>query len=75
MRPFEGIRVLELGQLMAGFISRSLEIHLRRPLEYLAGVPFLADDRFGRLFFPTATMLMIWLVALWMYRRRLFLRL
>ncbi|MEZ6058410.1 MAG: hypothetical protein R3C01_17045 [Planctomycetaceae bacterium] len=34
----------------------------------------LHDDMFGRMIAPTATLLVFWCITLWMYRRRIFLR-
>jgi predicted acyltransferase len=34
----------------------------------------LADDMFGRLVAPTSAVIVFWLIALWMYRQKFFVR-
>lgn len=62
------ITLYVLWQLMGGFIRESFKIHLGREIFAIAGKPYVQT-------LERATVLVIlWLVVLWMYRRKIFIR-
>lgn len=64
-----------MGELLRGWTgSRVVSIHLTGVLQSIFGEAALADDMYGRLIMPTATFVVFWLTALWMYRQRYFVR-
>ncbi len=62
------IAAYALCMLAPGFVSTSLVTHFGRSSFQLAGAPF------EPLLLGAAVMLVYWLILLWMYRRRIFLR-
>jgi heparan-alpha-glucosaminide N-acetyltransferase len=64
-----------LGQLFNGWTAdRIVHIHLAGVLEVAFGPDVLNMDLWGRLTVPTVVFLMYWLLALWLYRQKIFLR-
>lgn len=72
-----------MGQLLGPWASQSVKIHLGVVLRWAAdqlqqaqvvGADFLADDMFGRMVGPTSAFVVFWLIALWMYRQKFFVR-
>jgi predicted acyltransferase len=63
-----------MGQLLRPWVQKMIHIHFGGLLESTLGVATLADDMYGRLFNPTAAFVVFWLIALWMYRQKLFVR-
>jgi predicted acyltransferase len=65
-----------LSMLMRGFVRSSLNIHLGIPSWNLVEqlhVPWLATI-YGPMFQNAAILLVFWLICLWLYRRKIFLR-
>ncbi len=70
------IAIYLMGQLMRGWtVSKVVRVHFHGLLESIFGSAAMADDMYGRLIEPTAAALVFWLIALWMWKRGLFLRL
>jgi predicted acyltransferase len=64
-----------MGQLLRPWaIQKVVEVHAGGFLATTLGASALADDMYGRLIFPTAAVVVFWLIALWMYRRKIFVR-
>ncbi|MBL8816936.1 MAG: hypothetical protein JNL58_12980 [Planctomyces sp.] len=64
-----------LGQLFNGWTAdKIVRIHLAGILEAVFGPDVLNMDLWGRLTVPTLVFLMYWLLALWLYRQKIFLR-
>jgi heparan-alpha-glucosaminide N-acetyltransferase len=57
-----------MDHLFAGFIRRSLETHLGSSFFLVLGSPYESLVR------GTLVLLVLWLILLWMYRRKLFLK-
>jgi len=68
------IAMYMMGQLLRPWTIRMIYVHLCGWLELVLPERALADDMFGRIFGPTAAFVVFWLIAYWMYRRSLFLR-
>jgi predicted acyltransferase len=73
-----------MGQLMGGFTrERIVRPHLTGLIETVLGTDQVRDGRFywlddamfGRLIEPLAVLTVFWLIALWLYRRKIFVRL
>lgn len=70
------IAIYCMSQLMRGFIRNSLAIHLGLPISRLLEMiqmPNLATQ-YGPIFQNAAILLVLWLICLWLYRRKIFLR-
>jgi heparan-alpha-glucosaminide N-acetyltransferase len=64
-----------MGQLIRSWVTDNIvKTHFTGVLESMFGAEALADDMFGRLIYPTAAFVVFWLIAFWMYRKRLFVR-
>lgn len=69
------LAVYLMGELLHGWVQdKVVRIHLSGLLETLFSAQTLQDDGFARIIYPTASILIIWLVCVWMYRNRLFVR-
>jgi predicted acyltransferase len=62
------IAIYCMAELLESFIIRSLQTHLGKNLFLVAG------PAFEPLLLGMATMLILWLILFWMYRRKLFLK-
>jgi len=63
-----------MGQMLRGWVTEKVvQTHFGRTLNGLFGIP-LDESNMGVIVFPSATFLVFWLVAFWMYRRRYFVR-
>jgi predicted acyltransferase len=63
-----------MGQLLRPWAIKTVHTHFDELLESVLGSRALADDMFGRLLEPTAALVVFWLIAFWLYRQRLFIR-
>ena len=63
-----------MGWLIRGFTIENIHRHFQGLLEWGFGAERLADDMFGRVIDPTAAFVVFWLIVLWMYRQRFFVR-
>jgi len=69
------LAVYLMGELLRGWTrEKVVQIHLTGILESIFGTDKLQPDMFGTIIFPAATVLVFWLVCLWMYRRKIFVR-
>lgn len=63
-----------MGQLMRPFAASAMYTHLSQPINSRIGFDLWADDLLGRMLYPTSAFLLFWLIALWLYRQRYFVR-
>ncbi len=63
-----------MGQLMRPWTTKQVQIHFEGLLQSLLGTQFLADDMYGHVIAPTSAFIVFWLIALWMYRQKFFVR-
>ncbi|MFV1965348.1 MAG: acyltransferase family protein [Pirellulaceae bacterium] len=63
-----------MGQLMRPWCTKMVHVHLGSLLEWAFGPELLADDMFGRIADPTAALMVFWLIAFWLYRKKFFVR-
>jgi predicted acyltransferase len=63
-----------MGMLLRPWAASTVETHFGRLLQIWPGPELLADDMFGRLVVPVTSVLLFWLIALWMYYRKWFVR-
>lgn len=63
-----------MGQLMRPWAERTMHTHFAGPAEQLFGSQVLAEDMFGHVIGPTSAFVLFWLIALWMYRQKFFVR-
>ncbi len=63
-----------MGQLMQSWAAKQMAIHFTGTLQRLVGTQALADDMFGLVIAPTSAFIVFWLIALWMYRQKFFVR-
>jgi predicted acyltransferase len=76
------IAIYVMAQLMKPFVTSTLKIHLGRPWEALAASPYsgmhLEPQLFGGTYGPivqsAAVLLGFWLICLWMYRQKIFVK-
>jgi heparan-alpha-glucosaminide N-acetyltransferase len=69
------IAIYMMGQLMRNWTSEHVvHTHLSGFLATVFGPTALADDMYGRLIDPTATLAVFWLILYWMYRQKYFVR-
>ncbi len=69
------LAVYFMGELLHGWIGENvIGVHLTGFLETFFPVGTLNDDMFGRIIQPSAVALIIWLICIWMYRQRIFVR-
>lgn len=65
-----------MGETLRGWTRTNVvQIHLTGILETIFGPEKLQPDMFGPIIYATATVLVFWVVAYWMYRHKLFVRL
>ena len=64
-----------MGQTLRPWVGHAVvQTHLTGVLEVALGPELLADDMFGRVIGPTSVFVIFWLIALWMYRNRFFVK-
>jgi predicted acyltransferase len=63
-----------MGQLLVPWAVRLVQTHFGSLLLYYVGEDILADDMFGRVVWPVTAVIVFWLIALWMYRQKFFVR-
>ena len=63
-----------MGQLMRPWTTRTCLTHFGSLLEAAYGPAATADDMYGRLTGPTLAFVVFWLIAFWLYRKKLFVR-
>ncbi|MHB8952638.1 MAG: acyltransferase family protein [Pirellulaceae bacterium] len=63
-----------MGQLMRPWTEKTVETHFGALLAVWPGPELLADTMFGRLVGPISVVIVFWLIALWMYRQKFFVR-
>lgn len=68
------IAVYMMGSLMRPWTVKMIHTHFGRLLEGLLGSGALDDKMFGRLVDPTTALIVFWLIAYWMYRKKIFIR-
>jgi len=70
------LAVYLMGELLRTWtLEKVVEIHFSGILESIFGAEKLQADMFAPIIFPAATVFVFWLVCLWMYRRKIFVRL
>ncbi|MFO1093001.1 MAG: hypothetical protein U0992_06770 [Planctomycetaceae bacterium] len=70
------LAVYLMGEMLRGWTrEKVVKIHFTGLLETIFGPERLQDNMFGPIIFATATVLVFWVVALWMYQRKIFVRL
>ncbi len=68
------IAMYMMGQLMRPWATRQFDIHFTGVLQNLLGPGMLSNDMFGLVIAPTSAFLVFWLIVLWMYRKKYFVR-
>ena len=68
------LAVYLMGQLLRPWAERTVQTHFGELLNFYLGAEFLADDMFGRVIGPITAVVVFWLIALWMYRQKFFIR-
>jgi predicted acyltransferase len=68
------IAVYLMGSLMHSWTQKMINIHFHGLLVWFLGEGALADDMYGRVVGPTTVLVIFWLIALWMYRQKFFIR-
>jgi predicted acyltransferase len=68
------IAIYMLSQLMHPWICKTVRTHLGGFFETLLGEGILAKNMYGRPFDSIAAFIVLWLIALWMYKRRIFIK-
>jgi predicted acyltransferase len=63
-----------MGQLLRPWATKTVKIHFADAFQNLVGPAVMADDMYGRIIAPTSAFLVFWLIALWMYRQKFFVR-
>jgi heparan-alpha-glucosaminide N-acetyltransferase len=63
-----------MGQMLRPWAIKTVKIHFLGLMEQPYGPQVLADNMFGHLIWPTAALLVFWLIVLWMYRQKFFVR-
>ncbi len=63
-----------MGQLLRPWTTRMCLTHFSTLLESAFGPTLLADNMYGRVAEPTLAFLVFWLVAFWLYRHKIFVR-
>ena len=63
-----------MGQLIRPWAEKTVQTHFGGLLGYLIGPEGLADDMFGRMVGPISALIVFWLIALWMYSKKYFVR-
>ena len=66
-----------MGQLMRPWTISQIKVHFLGILQYFElrlGINFLADNMYGYVVWPTAAFIVFWLIALWMYRQKFFVK-
>lgn len=69
------LAVYLMGELLPDWVGANVVgIHLSGFLESVLGTEMLRDDMYGRIIGPTTVALIFWLLTVYMYRNRLFVR-
>lgn len=69
------LAVYLMGELLPGWVRDNVvAIHLSGFLETVVGADLLADDMYGRIIGPAMVALIFWLLTVYMYRHRIFVR-
>ncbi len=71
------IAMYMMGQMMRPWAINQVRIHflgLLQRIEIWTKTPFLADNLYGHVVWPTAGFIVFWLIAFWMYRKKYFVR-
>ncbi len=68
------IAMYVMGQLMRPWATEQVGIHFTGALQRLLGPEALANDMFGYVIAPTSAFIVFWLIVLWMYRQKYFVR-
>ena len=68
------IAMYMMGQLLRPWATKTVQIHFGDALQRAFGPAVFADDMYGRVIAPTAAFVVFWLIALWMYRQKVFVR-
>ena len=63
-----------MGQMMRPWTIRVVRTHFAETIETVANVPLFDHQWYGHIAYPTAAFLVFWLIALWLYRNRYFIR-
>ena len=64
-----------MGQMLFNWTSDEvIGIHLSGFLESVVGVEMLRDDMWGRIIGPSCVAIVFWLLAVWMHRRQIYVR-
>ncbi len=68
------IAMYVMGYLMRPWTIKNVKIHFGSTIEWLLGSGIWADDMYGRVAGPTAAFIVFWLIAIAMYRSKIFFR-
>lgn len=69
------LAVYLMGELLRGWVGHNVvQIHLAGFLESVIGTEALSDQMFGRIIGPTSVAVIFWLLAVYMYRKRIYVR-
>lgn len=68
------LAVYMMGQLLVPWTIRLAQTHFGNLIVFGLGEENLADKMFGRVVWPVVALIVFWLVALWMYRQKFFVR-
>jgi predicted acyltransferase len=63
-----------MGQLLRPWAEKTVQTHFGGLIAYYLGPSLTADDMFGRVIPPICAVIVFWLIALWMYRQKFFVR-
>jgi heparan-alpha-glucosaminide N-acetyltransferase len=63
-----------MGQLIRPWAETTMQTHFSGVLFYLIGPEWLANDMFGRMVGPVSALILFWLIALWLYSKKYFVR-
>ena len=63
-----------MGQLIRPWAERTMQTHFGVLWADLIGPKWLADDMFGRMVGPISALILFWLIALWLYSKKYFVR-
>jgi predicted acyltransferase len=62
-----------MSQLMKPWIRQTISTHLRNPLKAIFGEDIFAGT-YGVIWLYTGTLMVLWLICFWLYRRKIFIR-
>lgn len=63
-----------MGQLLRPWAMKTVHIHFAELIQYALGPNAWADNMYGYLIGPISALVVFWLIALWMYRHKFFIR-